>query len=162
MQEGVLELPPELAAHVERCPHCSGQAREVETLFKRLRSMPSGFDLGPVPGIVDKVLSATATDPLLQAGVHPLPSAHTGPRVRVQEDPTSQQGEVRKNRPTRWRWVLGQVAAVAAVIAVAVTGLTYLSLMVNQAVSGVKPSEVVGKWVAPLQDWTQALFENTQ
>lgn len=164
MQGGVLELPADLAAHVERCPHCGGQAREVEALFRRLRSLPAGFDVGPVPGIVDKVLALTAADLLAQ------PSATSFPRTQAQQQPWMQAGTLkpytaapqsdqwRKSRPTRWRWVLGQVGAVAAVIVVAAAGLTYLSLVVNHAVSGVKPAEVVQKWVAPLQDWTQALF----
>lgn len=162
MQEGVLELPAELAAHVERCPHCGGQAREVEALFERLRSLPAGINIGPVPGIVDKVLEMTAIEPVPESKVRALPTvqAHAEPQAVPEGGQAGAEPvQERKGRPKQWQWVLGQVAAVVAVLAVAVTGLT---LLINQAVGGVRPGEVVQKWVAPLHDWTQALFENTQ
>jgi anti-sigma factor RsiW len=143
MAEGVLDLPPNLAAHVERCPHCSAEVREVEMLLHRLRSLPASLDLTPVPAAVDRVLQAAASN-LAAAGSAPSPE------------------ERRRRRMPQWQWVLGQVAAVAAVIAIAAGGLTLLGLRIHGAVSGQPPGQIVERWVAPLRDWTQALFRNVR
>lgn len=140
MIEGVLTLPPALAAHAERCPHCSAEVHEVETLLQRLRSLPASLDLSPVPAAVDRVLQAAAADlPSVAAGAAP--------------------GEARRRTP-QWRWVLGQVAAVAAMLIVAAGGLTLLGLKIHDAVTGAEPSAIVERWVAPLREWTEALFRN--
>lgn len=146
LSEGVLELSPELAAHAVRCPHCGPQVRETEALFKRLRSTTANLDLGPVPGVVDAVLQRIAEEAPETIGKAP-----------------SRQGEVdRRHRRAHLRWVLGQIAAIAALFCVAVGGLTYLALKVNHAVGGAKPNEVVERWVAPFHNWTQVLFQNTK
>ncbi|MBY6276928.1 hypothetical protein [Symbiobacterium thermophilum] len=145
MAEGVLDLPANLVAHVERCPHCSAEVREVEMLLHRLRSLPASLDLSPVPAAVDRVLQATASNPAA-AGAVPAPAPV----------------EKKRRRTPQWQWVLGQVAAVAAVIAIAAGGLTLLGLGIHGAVSGQEPGRIVERWVAPLRDWTQALFRNVR
>jgi len=139
MEVGVLALPAELAAHAERCPHCSGQVREVQELFQRLRSFPASLDLSPVPAVVDRVLQATTAEPPAPAEPRPVRKAES-----------------------QWRWVVRQVATVAAALLVAAGGLTYVGLKLNQAVHHVQPNEVVERWFAPLQDWTEALFHGTR
>lgn len=142
LSEGVLELSPELAAHASRCPQCDLAVRRTEALFQRLRSTPAALDLGPVPGVVDAVLQHIAAEQ--PATVVRL----TGERER--------RGD--RKREVHLRWLLGQVAAIAAILCIAVGGLTYLTLKVNHAVGGAEPSEVVERWVAPLEDWSRALF----
>ncbi|MFZ5827201.1 MAG: hypothetical protein ACOY94_23130 [Bacillota bacterium] len=141
LSEGVLELSPELAAHVGRCPQCAPAVRETEALFKRLRSAPAALDLGPVPGVVDTVLQRIAAE---------------GPATLVKL--TEREPKSDRKRTGHLRWLLGQVAAIAAILFVAVGGLTYLTLKVNHAVGGAEPSTVVERWVEPLEDWTRALF----
>ncbi len=142
---GALALPTELAAHAERCAHCGPHLRETEELFRRLRSSPASIDLGPVPGVVDSVLQRIAT---------PAPPQVTP----ILTDPV----KVARKRRQHASWVIGQVATIAAVLCLALGGFTYLVLKVNEAVSGVAPGQVVERWVAPLQNWSQALFENTK
>lgn len=149
LAEGVLELSPELAAHAARCPHCGVQVRETEQLFKRLRTAPASLDLGPVPGVVDVVVQQIATE-------SPADSL-----VRLSPPGQSEEGR-QGSRRAHLRWVLGQVAAIAAVLCVAVGGLTYLALRVNYAVGGQRPAEVVERWVGPLQNWSTALFRQTK
>lgn len=140
--EGVLELSPELSAHAGRCPQCAPAVRELEALFKRLRSTPAALDLGPVPGVVDTVLQRIAADQ------PPTVVKLTGGR-----EPRAE-----RKRASHLRWLLGQVAAIAAVLCLAVGGLTYVVLQVNHAVGGAEPSKVVQRWVAPLEDWSRAVF----
>ncbi len=143
LSEGVLDLPASLAAHVERCPYCSAEVREVEMLLHRLRSLPASLDLSPVPAVVDRVLQATAT------AVNPDAGAARGP-------------EMKRRRTPQWQWVLGQVAAVVAVIALAAGGLTLLGLRIHDAVAGRAPGRAAERWIAPLRDWTEALFQNVR
>jgi anti-sigma factor RsiW len=147
LAEGVLELPPELAAHAGRCPHCGPQVRELEALFRRLREASAHMDMGPVPDVVDAVLQKIA-------------AGQPAPENRVRLNSPLEPVDQTANRRAHLRWVLGQVAAIVAALCVAVGGLTYLALKVNQAVGGARPAEVVQRWMAPLQDWTQALFGN--
>lgn len=156
MVEGVLTLPAPLLAHVERCPHCSREVREVETLLKRLRSLPASLDLGPVPPVVDRVLQAVA-----QGGqaVASAPAASATP-THSAGSLSSAGTPVRRQRPPQWRWILGQVAAVAAALAVAAGGLTLLGLRIHRAVVGISPGEGLNQWFEPLREWTQALFRN--
>ncbi|MFZ5813770.1 MAG: hypothetical protein ACOY93_00525 [Bacillota bacterium] len=141
LSSGQLELPAELAAHAERCPQCGPQVRQTEALFRRLRAVPASLDLGPVPGVVDSVLRQVTAEP-------PAPAASSLPE------------SARQKRRSHLRWVLGQIAVVAVVLCIAVSGVTYLALKVNQAVGGARPSEVVARWVAPLQNWSEALFRS--
>jgi len=145
LSEGALSLSAELNAHAERCPHCGPALRDTEALFRRLRSAPAGVDLGPVPGVVDSVLRQIATP----AAVHVTP---------VVQDPSV----AARKRRQHTRWVIGQVAAIAAALCLALGGVTYLVLKANEAVSGTSPGQVVQRWVAPLQDWSQALFQKTK
>lgn len=146
LTDGVLNLPPELAAHAARCQHCGHQVQETEALFRRLRNAPANLDLGPVPGAVDSVLQRIATGPTADN------------LVRLSPEPE----KAVRRRKANMRWIVGQVATIAAVLGIAVGGVTYLALKVNQAVGGVPPSEVVERWVAPLHDWSKALFGNTK
>lgn len=146
LSEGVLELSPELSAHAGSCPQCALQVRGTEALFKRLRSTPAALDLGPVPGVVDAVLQRIAADP-----------SSTVIRLTPAEAKTT-----RPKQQAHLRWLLGQVAAITAILCIAVSGLTYLTLKVNHAVGGAEPSKVVARWVAPLQDWSRALFRHTR
>lgn len=155
MIEGVLTLPAPLAAHAERCPHCSREVREVENLLKRLRGLPASLDLGPVPGVVDRVLEATATAMPAGAGT----SAAPGVRADATDGFRAAAG---RKRPPQWRWVLGQLVGVAAALAIAAGGLTFLGLRIHQAVSGVDPGPLVEQWMVPLRNWTEALFERTR
>lgn len=146
LAEGSLTLSAELAAHASRCPHCAPLVAETDALFQRLRGAVAGIDLGPVPGVVDAVLERIALE-----GVAPVVNL---PLDRVEAEPVK--------KASQTRWVLGQVATFAAVLLVAAGGLTMLALLLNQAVSGVHPGEVVGNWVAPLQDWSQTLFKGAK
>lgn len=146
LSDGLLNLSPELAAHAARCPHCGQQVRETEALFRRLRNAPANLDLGPVPGVVDSVLQRIAASPLPDN------------LVRLSPEPA----KAVPKKKAHLGWVLGQVAAIAAVLGIAVGGVGYLALKVNQAVGGAKPAEVVQRLVAPLQDWSRALFGNTE
>lgn len=140
LREGTLALPPELSAHANRCAQCGPRVKEVEALFTRLRKLPAEMDVGPVLGVVDSVLQRVAVDG---------------------QPATGSTGESR-GRPSQWRWLLGQVAAIAAVLCIGLGGITYLALKVNEAVGGANPSEMVERWVAPLSDWSQALFRNVK
>ena len=142
LSEGVLELSPELAAHAGRCPQCAPAVRRTEALFQRLRSAPAALDLGPVPGVVDTVLQRIAAE---------------GPATVVKLTGGREQ-KVDQKRTGHLRWLLGQVAAIAAILFIAVGGLTYLTLKMNHAVGGAEPSKVVERWVEPLEDWTRAVF----
>lgn len=146
LSEGALELSPELVAHAGRCPHCGLLLQETEALFQRLRRAPAALDMGPVPGVVDAVLQHIALEQPAR-----LPRATTGERSPKQQ----------KKRP-HLRWMMGQLAAIVAVLCIAISGLTYLAMQVNHAVGGAKPSEVVARWVAPFEDWTRALFGRTK
>ncbi len=150
MIEGELSLPAALAAHVVRCPHCSAEVREVETLLQRLRSLPASLDLSPVPAAVDRVLQATAASLTASHG-----AAFAG-------EPATAAASPKRRREPQWRWVLRQVAAVAAVILIAAGGLTLVSFGIHGAVKGSEPGRIVERWISPLRDWTQALFENVR
>lgn len=167
MIEGVLTLPAPLAAHAERCPHCSAEVREVEALLKRLRSLPASLDLGPVPGVVDRVLQSTATampavagtpEGLGTPGLVGTP-AEAGAHAHAAGDAAAAAG---RKRPPQWRWVLGQLVGVAAALIIAAGGLTLLGLRIHQAVSGSNPGSVVEQMVAPLRSWTEAIFQGTR
>lgn len=146
LAEGSMHLSAELAAHASRCPQCAPLVAETEALFQRLTGTVASIDLGPVPGVVDAVLQRIALE---------VPSpVLTLPVERAEELPARKGGQA--------RWVLGQIATVAAVLIVAVSGVTMLALLLNQAVSGVRPGEVVQRWVAPVSDWTQTLFKGAK
>lgn len=149
LAEGLLALSPELSAHAGRCPQCGPLVEETELLFRRLRSAPANLSLGPVPGVVDAVLQRVASDP----------SSVQGP---VRMHPGGQPEGAERRKRAHLRWVLGQVAVIAAVLCVAVGGLTYLALRVNHAVGGARPAEVVERWVEPLQNWSQAILQDTK
>jgi anti-sigma factor RsiW len=135
---GAMSLPPELAAHAAQCPHCVTEVRETESLLTRLRDAAAGVDLGRVPQVVDYVLSQTTV----------------GPQFRGPATAALSADERRKR--VRATWVLGQVAAVAAVLLLAVGSLTFLALKVNQAVSGVSPSDVIQRIAAPFSQTNRA------
>jgi len=163
MIDGVLNLPAALAAHVERCPHCSAEVREVENLLQRLRSLPASIDLSPVPAAVDRVLQATATIPATAAGSAAAPAASVPARRAAASQPASAApARTAKRRTPQWQWVLGQVAAVAALLIVAAGGLSLLGFRIHSAVSGTDPGGIVERWVAPLRDWSEALFRGTR
>jgi anti-sigma factor RsiW len=124
---GTLSLPPELAAHAERCPNCGPEVAETERLLSRLRGAAAGIELGPVPKAVDAVLAQIAAEN--QPKVLPL--------------------EQRSRKRVAALWVIGQVAAVAAVLIIAIGGLGFALLKVNEAVSGVTPGDVFAKLAAP-------------
>jgi len=140
MAEGVLNLAPELAAHAARCARCAMELKETEGLLGRLRNASAGIDLSRVPHVVDFVMSQTTAEPVSK----PTPVASLA--------------EKRRQKGVRLRWVLTQVAAVAAVLLIAVSGLTYTVLKVNEVVSGVKPTEVLAKLVAPFSQTQRAEF----
>lgn len=146
MMEGVLQLPPELAAHAGRCSRCGPEVQEMEALLSRLRSGAAGMGLGQVPGVVDAVLT--------QSGAQ-QPSA---PSIMVTLAPAPEP----ERKGAHLRWLAGQVAGVAAVLLVSAGLLTYSVLVVNQVVTGTRPSEVVQKLVAPFQDWTIAKFRSSR
>ncbi|HWI64780.1 MAG TPA: hypothetical protein VNT75_23370 [Symbiobacteriaceae bacterium] len=126
---GTLSLPAELSAHADRCPRCGPEVADTENLLARLRGAAAGVTLGRVPPAVDAVLAQIARE--------------SAPRVVPLEQA--------KSRRVQTRWVLGQVAAVAAVLIVTVGSLGYVILKVNEAVSGVKPGDVVARLVTPFR-----------
>jgi len=127
---GTLSIPPELAAHAERCSRCGPEVKETEHLLSRLRGAAAGIGLGRVPHAVDAVLAQIASD--------------AAPRtLTLREQPVEKR--------VRTRWVLGQVAAVAAVLLITAGGLGFVILKVNEAVSGVKPGDVLAKLAAPFR-----------
>jgi hypothetical protein len=134
LAEGVLSMPPELAAHAGRCPRCGPEVKDVERLFSRLRKAVAGADLGQVPRVVDHVMARTVAEP------HP-------PAPRRRPD---------------LKWVLGQVAAVAAILVIAVGTITYGLLKANEAVSGARPAQVVYRLAAPFRELAQALFHSAR
>lgn len=146
MMEGALQLTPELSAHAGRCPRCGPEVQDVELLLGRLRNGAAGVGLGPVPGIVDAVLAQTGTRSLERPSVTL--------NVAPMEEP--------KQKASHLQWIAGQVAAVAAVLVISVGLLTYSVLIVNQVVTGTRPSEVVQKLTAPFQDWSLAKFRSAQ
>lgn len=135
MAEGTLSLSPELDAHVARCARCSAEIAEVEQLLGRLRGAVASIDLGQVPRVVDYVMAHTAAEPKV------VPMA------------SGKRPEQKKVSPY---WVLGQVAAVAAVLVLVVSSLTFAALKVNEVVSGVKPSEVLQRMAAPFSESNRA------
>lgn len=139
MAEGTLSLSPELAAHAARCPRCEPEWRQTEALLIRLRDGAARIDLSPVPAVVDHVIARTISSP--GSAVAAKGAANSSPR-----------------RQSNVGWVVRQVAAIAAMLLITIGGLTYGVLVVNQAMSGVKPSEVAARLVQPLQDWTSAWF----
>lgn len=159
MSEGMLSLPPELTAHAARCPRCGPEVRETEVLLGRLMRGAAGIDLSPVPRVVDQVMARTAMghgSGLLAAA----PPAAATPAAITPERATAERsasGEA-VHRQADWKWVLGQIAAVAAAFLIAISGLTYGVLKINQAVSGTSPGEVIAKLTQPFHDWTQARF----
>ncbi|WP_374712796.1 hypothetical protein [Symbiobacterium terraclitae] len=166
MIEGVLALPAPLSAHAERCPHCSREVREVENLLRRLRSLPASLDLGPVPGVVDRVLQATATAVQVADGdpgaAHPLTGVGAPTAEGAPPTPGGAPAAAGRRRPPQWRWVLGQLIGVAAALVIAAGGLTLLGLRIHQAVTDASPGSVVEQWMAPLRSWTEALFQRTR
>jgi len=140
MAQGALNLSPELLAHAARCPCCGPEYRETEALLARLRAAAAGVDLRQVPGVVDYVMARTLGESRPTAPVPaPLP-----------------------NRRVQLVWVLGQVAAVAAVLVVVTSGLAYAVLKVNQAVGGTSPQAMVERLSAPLRDWTLIKVRDTK
>ncbi|HYF95504.1 MAG TPA: hypothetical protein VD969_25105 [Symbiobacteriaceae bacterium] len=135
---GLLSLPPELAAHAERCSRCGPEVKETEQLLSRLRGAAAGISLGPVPHAVDAVLAQI--------------SSQSAPRALI----LNEQPKVKR---VRTRWILGQVAAVAAVLLITVGGLGFVILKLNEAVSGVKPGDVLAKLAAPFRYSDQAQVE---
>lgn len=135
LMEGTLNLPAELAAHAARCARCSAEVADTEHLLGRLRGAVAAIDLGQVPRVVDYVMTQTAAliQPARPAPLMPAP---------------------KKKVPVSW--VLGQVAAVAAALLIAVGGLTYMVLKVNQAVSGVAPGDVLARLTAPFTETNRA------
>jgi hypothetical protein len=130
---GTLALPTELAFHADQCPRCGPDVRDTEALLSRLRGASAGVELGPVPPAVDRVLAQIAHE--------------SEPRFLTAGRTTQQP----RKKQVRTRWVLGQVAAVAAVLLITVGGLGYAILKVNEAVSGVKPGDVLAKFASPFR-----------
>lgn len=60
---GDLRLPPELAAHIEHCPHCADAVDRTQQLLHRMRSAAAGLPLTLLPGAVNTVLSQTQPAP---------------------------------------------------------------------------------------------------
>jgi hypothetical protein len=131
--EGTLSLPPELSAHAARCARCGAEVTSTEQLLSRLRGAAACVGLAQVPRVVDYVMAHTAAEPQV-----------------------TQSARTRQTKRPNLYWALGQVAAVAAVLAVTVSGLTYVALKVNQAVSGVKPGEVMQHLTAPFNESNRA------
>lgn len=130
LSTGTLTLPAELTFHANQCPRCGPDVRDTEALLSRLRGAAAGVELGPVPQAVDSVLAQIARE--------------SAPRL------LSPTGKVR-TKQVRARWILGQVAAVAAVLLLTIGGLGYAVLKVNEAVSGVKPGDVLAKFASPFR-----------
>lgn len=130
---GTLALPTELSFHADQCPRCGPDVRDTEALLSRLRGASAGVELGPVPQAVDSVLAQIARE--------------SAPRVLTQ----GQAPQSSRQKQVRTRWVLGQVAAVAAVLLITVGGLGYAILKVNEAVSGVKPGDVLARIASPFR-----------
>jgi hypothetical protein len=126
---GTLSLPPELSAHADHCPNCGPEVADTERLLSRLRGAAAGVELGLVPKVVDTVLAEIASES--RTNVLPL--------------------EQRSRKQVKVWWLIGQVAAVAAVLIIAVGGLGFALLKVNEAVSGVTPGDVLARLAAPFQ-----------
>jgi len=135
--EGTLSLSPELSAHVARCARCHTEVTETEQMLARLRGAVAAIDLGQVPRVVDYVLAHTAAEP------HAM-------EVTVRSRPPKQKQKVSPF------WVLGQIAAVAAVLVLTVSGLTFAALKVNEVVSGVKPGDALQRLAAPFSETNRA------
>lgn len=144
MSEGSLNLPAELAAHAAHCPRCGPEVEATHTLLTRLRDGAARVDLGKVPGVVDRVVAHTV-------GARGSAEGRSGSALPAAP-----------SQKAHLRWVLGQVAIVATVLLVTLTGLTYGLLKMNEAVSGVRPGEVVERAMAPLRNWSQAIFGNAK
>lgn len=154
LSEGVLNIPPELAAHAARCPRCGPEVKETEQLLSRLRGAVAGLDLRRVPHVVDYVMAHTASEyrenqPRAAITAQPLAAGATS-------SPARRSG--RHDRRAHWRWVAGQLAVAAAVLVLTVSGLTYTALKINQAISGTEPSEVVARLMSPFHNWAEAQF----
>lgn len=143
LASGTANLSPELAAHAAHCPRCSAEVQGVESVLSRLRDAAAHVDLGRLPQVVDFVMAKTLQDGLTAAKAAPMPPARPSRHVQV-------------------HWVLGQVAAVAAVLLVAISGLTYVALKVNEAVSGVRPGEVLQQIAAPFNQTNRAEIRNAK
>lgn len=90
---GELALPPHLAAHTARCSRCSRAVAETQLLFSRLRGMAAAIDTGPARAVANQVTAAAQ-----RRGPHP------------------EEGKPGGRRRIEWRWLLGQVAVVAALL----------------------------------------------
>jgi len=145
LSEGTLTLPAELAAHAVRCPRCGPEVAQTEELLSRLRGAAATIGLGILPSVVDHVMSETVA--------WSLPAGIRAPEPAMQS-PTQPR--------THTRWVLGQVAAVAAVLVVTTSLVTYSMLKINEAVSGVKPGEVLAHLVTPFQNMNTAELRNSK
>lgn len=144
LAEGALTLSPELRAHADRCPRCSAELDGVEQLLGRLKAAAAGVDLARLPAVVDAVLTATVTSPKTKPESQPQPQKTSGERRR------------------HLTWVLGQVAAVAAVLVLVTGTLTWAVLEANQAISGTSPSTVVERLTEPFRNWTLAKFRDAK
>ncbi|MDF2631009.1 MAG: hypothetical protein K0R39_4840 [Symbiobacteriaceae bacterium] len=146
---GTLALPAELALHADGCPRCGPEYRDTEALLSRLRGAAAGIELGPVPQAVDKVLDQITRE--------------AAPRVfSMVEASAGSPGAQHRQKQVRTRWILGQVAAVAAVLLIAVGGIGYAILKVNEAVSGVSPGDVLAKFASPFRFTDTAKIEKAK
>lgn len=130
---GELALPPLLEGHAAQCPRCAPEVENLHRLFARLRAGAATADLTPVAPAVDQVLAV-----VLESGARGAPPGAPAPR-----------------KPT-WRWMLGQAAMVAALLA-AVTGvLTWGAYRVAGTVAGGNPAERAARVVEPFRNLIQA------
>ncbi|HEY3368528.1 MAG TPA: hypothetical protein VGK74_26020 [Symbiobacteriaceae bacterium] len=144
LSEGTLNLPPELVAHASRCPRCGPEVQETEQLLARLRSAVAGAGLGRVPHVVDYVMGHTAAE---YRETRPAAASIADQECR----PHGGQG-------AHLRWVLGQVAVVAAALLITITTVTFAALKINAAISGHPPADMMTRVTAPFRDWVEAQF----
>jgi hypothetical protein len=65
-------------------------------------------------------------------------------------------------RPPDLRWLLGQVAVVAAVMVIAVGGTSYTVLKLHQVLRGPSPSQVAERLAAPFREMVSAVFRSAR
>jgi hypothetical protein len=148
--EGVFSLPPELRSHAARCARCGPEVADTEALLARLRGAAAGIDMGHVPRVVDHVMAGT----LAGLGA-PSPTARTA-QAQAQAGPPA------PGRRPDLRWLLGQLAVVAAVMLIALGGTTYTVLKLQQVLGGTSSSQVAERLTAPFRDMVSAVFHNAR
>ncbi len=139
---GEFTLPPLLETHAAQCPRCGPEVERTRNLFARLHAGTATVDLGPVAPAVDRVVVAA------------LGQGHALARAQNTRAQTAAGGG------PSWRWVLGQVSAVVALLVIVTGLLSWGTWRVADKVAGASPAGIASRAVQPFRHWIQAGLHN--